>query len=323
MPKVKYVYLDQGYWIELRKRPEDDETRKAIEQAVKSGDVVLPLINTLLRETGKYGYKEEREEHFNFMYELSQSYGLREYTSIGDFEIDRFVAVMGGYNYDLIGQVRGKGIAHLYGEWSIEVDEDAEIDDETLKELEEEVDEELKSKRGFDISTKSEDIIDHYQNTEWEEKLVEKMNEILEEWDETFDDNQKRRRFSHYAHFYQNILPDLAQKLSLNGLKYDFSIYDIEKYIHEGDEMVDTLFRCFPSRYTYITLNNVRDLQKNRDAKPNDIYDMFSLAVAIPYSDTVVTENFWKAEAKRADLDEIYNTEILSSLDELSSIISG
>jgi len=319
---VQYIYLDQGYWIDLRKRPEDDETRKAIEQAVNSGDIVLPLINTLLRETGKYGYEEEREEHFNFMYELSQGYGLREYTSIGEFEIGRFVTVMGGYNYDLIGQVRGKGIAHLYGEWSIEVDEDAEIDDETLKELEEEVGKELKSKRGFDISTKSEDIIDHYQETEWEEELAEEVNEIRKEWDETFDDNQKRRRFSHYAHFYQNILTDLAQKLAFNGVKHDFRIYDIEKYIHAGDEMVDTLLQWFPSRYTYVTLNNARDLQKHRDAKPNDIYDMFSLAVAIPYSDIVVTENFWKTEAKRADLDEIYNTEILSSLDDLPTLIS-
>lgn len=318
---MQYVYLDQNHWIDLRRRSEGDEVRESIEQAVEEGYTVIPLINTLLRETGKYGDIKEREKHFDFMYELSQGYGLREFTAIGDFEIDRFVATMGGYYYDLVGQVRGKGVPHLYGDWSLKVDGDAEIDDDAMKKLEEEVEKELKSKRGFDVATKSEEIIDHYQETGWEEELAEEVNEIREEWDEKFNDNKKRRRFAFYRYFSENVFPDLLRKLYRDGVYYYFGIYDFEKYVPEGDGMVDSLLQWFPSRYTYIALNNAKDLQKHRDAKPNDIYDIFSLSVAIPYCDVVVTENFWAAEAERADLDEIYNTEILSSLDELSSLI--
>jgi len=318
---VQYTYLDQNHWIALRSRPEDDEVREAIEQAVENESIVIPLINTLFRETGKYENTEGREKHFDFMFEMSKGHTLRNYMDIGEFELERFMSAIEGHEYNLEGQVRGEGIAHMYGDWSLEVDDEVDIDDAQLKELEDELDEMLRSQHGFDVAT-SGDVIEHFQERDWEKELAEEVDSIRKEWDKGIDDNKKRRRFAFYRYFYHNVFSDLLRKIHRAGLYFPLSeIYDFEKYIHEGDKMVDLFLQSFPSRYSYIALNNAKDLQKHRDVKPNDIYDVFSLAVAIPYCDIVVTEKFWAAETKRADLDKIYNTKIFSSLDELSSLI--
>lgn len=111
----------------------------------------------------------------------------------------------------------------------------------------------------------------------------------------------------------------MAEELVREGEFYDFSKFDFEGYVKNGDDEVERLFQYFPSHYTYIVLTNARDLQDG--GQPNDIYDLFSLRVALPYSDIVVTEKFWKAEADRAGLDDIYGTDVQSSLDALLGIL--
>ncbi len=70
-------------------------------------------------------------------------------------------------------------------------------------------------------------------------------------------------------------------------------------------------------------LTTIRDLQKSIGTRSNDVFDIFSLAVAIPYCDIVVTENFWSNEATRENLGDEYNTKILKNINHIIELINN
>lgn len=311
---MTYVYLDLNIWIDLHMRGSDDEARKQIEKAVYNGEIIIPLIHTLLTEEASFENEEIRSEMFDYMYELSDSHSLRTYVDVRKFEIERFVQwICGQRDYDLVGRVRGRGVDHLYGDWKLTIDGE-ELDRDEHKELFNEIEREFKQQRGFEVTTGATEEYVRSQD-DWEVELHDEIEKMNEQMREDFNDNNKRRRFIKYQYFYEHIFPLLALYFVQNNQSYDFSVYDFEKYINQGDEQVEQLFQLFPATNTYLELTNARDLQDG--GKPNDIYDLFSLAVAIPYCDIVATERFWKREAVQAGLSDIYNTKIVSSIDEL------
>ena len=60
-----------------------------------------------------------------------------------------------------------------------------------------------------------------------------------------------------------------------------------------------------------------RDQNRQRAIEPNDAPDLWHLILAIPYSDVVVTENLWTTLAKQSKLDQMCDTVILKSVNEL------
>lgn len=72
-----------------------------------------------------------------------------------------------------------------------------------------------------------------------------------------------------------------------------------------------------PTALCLFTLLLERDQQLQRLIEVNDLYDVWALSLAIPYSDIVVTEKMWTAISRQAKLDKICNTTILSSIDEM------
>lgn len=321
---MEWVYLDLNMWIDLHMRDEDDELRKQIERSVRDGEIAIPLIHTLLLEEAGFENEELREDVFDYMYDLTNPYTLRTYIDVQKFEIERFVYGMQGHlDYELEEKVRGQGIDHLYGDWRLTL-EGEELDrNGPYKEVFDELERVFKEKRGFDVTTNAvEELVRSQEN--WKNELHEEIEEINEEWDEIFNDNSQRRRYAKYRHFYESVFPPLIEKFIWEGQVYDFSMYDFEKYVKQGDETVESFFQLFPANYTYMELTNARDLQDG--GKPNDIYDIFSLAIAIPYCDIVATEGFWKHEAENSGLDEIYGTKMVDSLGDIpesSSIIDS
>ena len=70
-----------------------------------------------------------------------------------------------------------------------------------------------------------------------------------------------------------------------------------------------------------INLSFVNNNNNNREISPNDLIDIDSLSVAIPYSDVVVCEKYMANIALQKKLNEKYNTVITTSLDELTEIL--
>lgn len=62
-------------------------------------------------------------------------------------------------------------------------------------------------------------------------------------------------------------------------------------------------------------------MQKTRKIQPNDLNDIMSLSVAIPYSDVVVTEGMWQTAIIQTKLDKLRPTLVLRSEKELASIL--
>jgi hypothetical protein len=197
--------------------------------------------------------------------------------------------------------------------------EDVFKSDRFSEEVKQEFRDVLESKLAFDLLIEQEDDGRH-QQTGWEEELVETIEETREVMNKEFNDNGRRRRAEIHSYFYENVFADLISGIESKGHSISFGDYEFEKYVHQGDKQVDELYQSFPAIYTYLTLSTRRDTEKTREAKSNDVYDLFSLAVAIPYSDIVVTENMWVTKATRAGLDETYNTTLLTNIDELPRV---
>lgn len=316
---MEYVYLDLNMWIDLHMRDEDDEVREQVEMAVENGEIALPIIHTILTEEATFENEQMRKEVFDYMFELSATHSLRPFTDVQSFEIERFVRGIGGdFEYDLEERVRGKGVDDLFGDWSLTIDGE-ELDPEgEYQEVFEELNQMFQNRRGFEVTTGA--VKQTVEETgDWESELHEEIEKIIDDWDDHFDDNARRRRYAKYSYFYDSVFLPLAQRFVESNLYYNFGVYDFEEYVNQGDEDVEDLLRLFPANYTYVTLTNAADLQDGR--KPNDVYDLFSLAVAIPYCDIVVTENVWRTESERAGLTETYGTEMVSSLDDLTNLI--
>ncbi|MFC6723206.1 hypothetical protein ACFQE1_02115 [Halobium palmae] len=321
---MTFVYLDQAPWINLRERDEDDETRQLIEQQAQSGDITIQLLQTLFAETGKHRNKSVREHHIEYLFDVSRGHVLRNFQDVKHIEKRNYAQRFLGYEFNLAEEVRGKGAADMYGNPKLEIDgEDVLKSDSFDKETKREFRELLQSRKGFSLladESFSEMVKEHHQRRE--EELVEIIEDTRGQMDDRFEDNSRRRRVETHSYFANYVLPDVISSVVNSGGWISFQKFDFEKYVQQGDEEVEQLFRCFPATYCYLTLSTRRDTEKSREAKPNDIYDIFSLAVAIPYSDIVVTEGLWVTQAKRAGLGEIFDTELLTSIDELADVLS-
>jgi hypothetical protein len=86
-------------------------------------------------------------------------------------------------------------------------------------------------------------------------------------------------------------------------------------------EGMTALLMELPSRAVTYELRRLRHQSRDTKWKPNDLEDVASLSVAIPYCDVVVTEKHWCHMARRATLDRRFNTVILHDLKELAAVI--
>ncbi len=112
------------------------------------------------------------------MIKLSKGHTLRNYFDVKEFELDRFVYWLKGQDYNLLEKIRGKGITHMFGDWTIKKDgEDAIKNNIIDNKIIDELNKIFESKRGFDIFKKKE-FIDIFQNSEWEKELSSEIDQI-------------------------------------------------------------------------------------------------------------------------------------------------
>ena len=76
-----------------------------------------------------------------------------------------------------------------------------------------------------------------------------------------------------------------------------------------------------PTALCEFTLMFQRDQQSSRIIQVNDVYDIWHLTLAIPYSDIVVTEKMWTTISRNTALDKKCNTVILSPINDLSKVL--
>ena len=99
--------------------------------------------------------------------------------------------------------------------------------------------------------------------------------------------------------------------------KYEFPITDINMNIRELKEVM----KKFPAIYTYYSLLEGRDRELHRKIQSNDLNDVMSFTMGIAYCDIVFGEKMFINIAKHSKLDKLYDTALISSLEEFKKLI--
>jgi len=311
------VYLDQKCWINLAKiyygDPSDleQELLDIIMRASDNGTTIFPISLIHLSETCSISNPKWRKQLASLMVKISKSYILTpHWVEILELEIRNLILEkLGVPRIDIRNFFLGRGVVKLMGATPKVVSET--IDPKYLEELNKQLlntlnDPEtleyfLKYKR--DKSLKQEQI-----------KTVEEFEHIRKKL-QGIKDNDLRRKAFLLQNFRATIMPKIARiayelELPKEVLDNIFTPFDI-------DEFLDRL----PTALCEFTLLFQRDQQIQRSINVNDINDVWSLTLAIPYSDIVVTEKMWASILTQAKLDKKCNTIILSSIKELSRFL--
>lgn len=90
-----------------------------------------------------------------------------------------------------------------------------------------------------------------------------------------------------------------------------------DQLLELGQKGLMRLFSDVPCLHVEIELGSLRHSFWDRALQPNDMVDLTSLASAIPYCDSVLTERFWTDLARRAKLDLQYSTLVSAALEEI------
>ena len=87
-------------------------------------------------------------------------------------------------------------------------------------------------------------------------------------------------------------------------------------------EKIVEFFQSIPTCYCNAQLTTYQyDMQ--RTIHPNDLHDIMSLSIAIPYSNVVVTEKMWQNAIIQTKLDKLYGTVVLKSAKHLAPILDS
>jgi len=305
---LKIAYLDQKGWIDLAKCGE--EITGAIVKAVKAGSAIFPLSIIHVAETWKISNSKRREKLASLMVMLSKGYSfLPNVDSIIEMEIRQTVRFRYGLASTDVGKyVFGKGIGHLVEAVPKIVSRRGtpELPDQIKQELLDLLD---SPEALYTILTGQHKIPRSIQA--YDVEATKAMEHIRKERSE-IKDNKLRRRVEFARFFRDMIVPKLAKVLFEMNLPKDpiitagWSEKDFREFLNS-----------IPTALCLFTLTLERDQQLQRPIPLNDIYDIWALSLAIPYSNIVVTENMWSSISRQSRLDVLCNTIIVSTIDEL------
>jgi hypothetical protein len=148
-------------------------------------------------------------------------------------------------------------------------------------------------------------------------RFAEKLEQMRSSESVRIKDNDLRRRATLAKYLVDEINPKVVKfLLSINADPKTFA----DKVFTNQDGII-RFFQSMPTSYCAVQLTLYRDMQRTRPIQPNDQNDIMSLAIAIPYSDVVVTETMWQAAIIQTKLNELRPTLVLKSARELTQIL--
>jgi hypothetical protein len=80
-------------------------------------------------------------------------------------------------------------------------------------------------------------------------------------------------------------------------------------------------FQSMPTSYCLVELLFYRNMQSQRMVDPNDLNDIMSLSIALPYTDVVVTEKIWHTAILQTKLDRLRPTRVLRTPSQLIPLL--
>lgn len=333
MPPV--VFLDQNRWLNLAKERNGtlgshstslSEPLNFVTTTAENEDVIYPIDLVRMRETAGHHRPTNRDEFFDFLFNVSNGYTIAPYQIVRKEEIVWRVDRLHGDSGYITGRIVNKGAAHLFGGQNYRIkaeDPDTNIQnvisDGELRKMYELIE----SRVVFDyLKDPSNEMFDMLRDqTDWE-ALAKHLNETRDTHEEKYNDNENRRRREKIRHYMQDTIPEYFASGLSEGLSFTELSADLSEYWSGAPDVAEAeaFLQSFPAEYTFTELTYQRDIQGG-EWKSNDIADILTLSVAIPYCDVVVADNQFVDLAHRAELGEIYHTEILDDLREVPDVV--
>ena len=309
------IFLDQWCWIELAKirygcpSEKEKELLTKIENAVKENRAIFPITLCNADETLKIVDDKRRERLADLMLELSNAYSFQPYFD-SNFKLELKNVVfskLGLPQIHIKEIVLKQGLSNLVGAKAEATLEGCKpIPKGLKKELEDSTEspECLKFLLAVKsipspLKTSQINVLEAIRNDLWKVK-----------------DSNLRYRVFLAQNTIKMIAPEIVKLTVEWNLPNDFIIRDgmTQKEMYG---FIDSL----PTALCFFTLLYQRDQQRSRPIQANDFNDIWSLTIAIPYSDIVVTEGMWTSIAVRSKLDKKCNTRILASIQSLAEFL--
>jgi hypothetical protein len=324
------IHLDTKDWIELARGyygrvPGFQKIAKLVIEKSESGQAIFPISLIHFIETVKNQNPKGRKRLAEYVMRVSQGCAILPAPFIVDLEIeDACLRHLGLNGYDLQNFAIRRGLSQVVGAKA-----DLEIEDTgSSKPLPENTKQELKRYLLGTLETPEallflmEFGLSESQLKEMRERskiTTEELERLRSSESSRIKDNDLRRRAAMANYFSTVINPILA--MFLVRIHADPHIFANKVLIDQKGTI--RFFQSIPTSYCVVQLTFYRDMQRKRKIQPNDLNDIMSLSIAIPYSDVVVTERMWQTAIIQTKLDKLYHTCVLKSVRELGPILES
>jgi len=313
------VYFDQKAWGEIRDTKissNSDHTSldELAKRSVDEADFVYPFSLENIIETSSASDVEFKADVYDMMMDLSGNHSIRNYPYVFDHEARSYICERHNLlpELDSKSYVFGKGTAHAAGEWKIESEEGVpeEVMDEFIKVIR---DEEVNRRLLHARLTEDTPEVTQEHRREYEDRYREKVQEIGEELE--LEDLEERSLYLSDV-FLDTVMP------RVRGYCRDLGLNPLWPILYDPRQLsFEAFFRRFPAFYTYSTLHFAVDAHTDREPEFNDVLDISQLAVAAPYADIVVTEQFFAGMLHRFDVGDAFDTDIYQDVDAFSQFL--
>ncbi len=323
---MKVIYLDQWVYVRLLRTyngaspeyPKYVELCKDVIESSNKGVNRFPFSIAHLHETIKRTKLDSRKELFKFIFDLSKFNTIRPWIQVVNPEIrNAILTSLGRRLIPLSSFVFGDELGHCFGRKAgIEsTDKNKAVPEEVKVEI-------LSAYKNSELmadALSKDKMLEYIEGwRQQDDKMVNELEELrLKEY--SHPDKKKRKDISD-ARFFITIIRDPFIQI-LSDFNLDFNEYT--KKIFSSKEAAESFLKSIPTAYVFHVLNEARNMNSSRPIKPNDLWDLSFLAIAVPYCDIVVTEREWAQILNQKKIGELYNTKILYSLEELGEILKG
>ena len=313
---MKYIFLDEFVWIDIRRSALKENGAKDLSKVIRlieiksnNGEWIFPISVEHLVETANTSDQVKRLTTAYIMDEISKGYTILEFSKLKDFEIGKMLD--GQYAPDFRAEVIKKDIMNMWGHSTHElIDEVCQKNDMSISEdLQEIVQIILNESHSICRSM----ITPKYISDE-EKKMYGEILDYLKKQD-CKDPYVSEEQFLMYT--LEQYYSEDQQYVILEYINKELGTYE-----NPRGETLKKLFYRLPTYYTNCMLlyKNMKMQNVGQSASKNDFRDMLYLSYMIPYCDIVITEKKWTNIIQQMHLDKIFNTIVVSDVNQLLNI---
>lgn len=319
---MKYIYLDQNKWIELARGlklgdTEYIELKNRIDSKIHAHEWAFPVSLIHLAETMKRNDDTSRKNVLDLMFELSNGYGVCDYSSADRIEFDSWLEYSSVNHSKLTESIICDDYANIIG-----VHNQSILDSviESVRNESNVANQKIENAHIFiEALKKSRFIFDYIAS-----HAIELSN------DESFYYNQYQKAKEKFDKWV-----DYCKSLDEYKKKHLFPAYTIKMFFAEYEKKISVLSKENQEKIKTMFMNPDKDpdfleslpgfniynrlvyelfTSSNREISSHDFYDIAFLRVAIPYCDIVVCEKHWGHTVSKLKLDTKYHTVVTKNI---------